>query len=562
VGVSDSPDLVLGPILRYVDTHQATVWVETDRPCTVEVTTSTGSTGSEPTWGIGGHHFAIVVLDGLPAASLVDYRVELRADSASASCWPPEDVRAVFRTADPDGDVAISFGSCRRGDTYDDESLQRIGADALVGLARRVRTEAPAHWPDLLLLLGDQVYADDPSPEILAQLHRYRAANPETTSALGDEVADEICDFEEYTWLYRESWGTPKVRALMASVPSCMILDDHDLRDDWNSSADWRRTVTATAWWPRRVVGAFTSYWIYQHLGNLSPTELAVDPIYAAVRAAPDDVAREKILADFSLRADAEPDSTRWSYVRDLGHTRLIMIDSRCSRDLTPERRAMLDVPEWEWLRTVTLETDARHILFGTSLPYLMLPALHHLEQWNEAVAQGAWGPRAAKVGEKLRLELDLEHWAAFDNSFRDMAGLVSELTARPTPPASVVWLSGDVHCSYVAEAQLTEKATPQTALYQLTMSPFRNPLERPIRVVNRIAIRKPMVGLMRRLSRRAHVPETPMSWRATAGPWFDNGVMSLTITGERLLIRVEHAFVAPDRSQRLSQTHTGELTR
>ncbi len=557
-----SPDLILGPILRFVDAHQATVWVETDRSCTVEVSTSTGSSVREPTWGVGGHHFAIVILDGLPAASVIDYRVILHTGEIVSTCWPPDDRRAVFRTAEPGGDVAIAFGSCRRGDTYDDESLRRIGADALVGLARRVRTEPPEHWPDLLLLLGDQVYADDPSPEILDQLHRHRAANAESTAGLGDDVADEICDFEEYTWLYRESWGTPGVRELMAGVPSAMILDDHDLRDDWNSSYHWRRAVTATAWWSRRVVGAFTSYWIYQHLGNLSPAELAVEPIYAAVRSATSDTAREAILAEFSLRADAEPGSATWSFVRDLGRTRLIVIDSRCSRELAPERRAMLDAAEWEWLRTVTLDTDARHVLFGTSLPYLMLPALHHLEQWNEAVAQGAWGPRAARVGENLRLTLDLEHWAAFDNSFRDMAGLVCELTARPTPPASVVWLSGDVHCSYVAKAHLTEKATPQTALYQLTMSPFRNPLERPIRAVNRIAVREPMVGLMRRLSRRAQVPDTPMRWTTTAGPWFDNGVMSLTITGDRLLIRVEHAFVAPDRSQRLSQTHAEELTR
>ena len=28
---------------------------------------------------------------------------------------------------------------------------------------------------------------------------------------------------------------------------------------------------TAQAWWPGRVKGAYASYWVYQHLGNLSP---------------------------------------------------------------------------------------------------------------------------------------------------------------------------------------------------------------------------------------------------------------------------------------------------
>jgi hypothetical protein len=31
------PQLVLGPILRYVGKDEATVWVETDAPCVVEV---------------------------------------------------------------------------------------------------------------------------------------------------------------------------------------------------------------------------------------------------------------------------------------------------------------------------------------------------------------------------------------------------------------------------------------------------------------------------------------------------------------------------------------------
>ena len=60
-----------------------------------------------------------------------------------------------------------------------------------------------------------------------------------------------------------------------------MLLDDHDLRDDWNTSLSWRRWVTAQAWWPDRVDGAYASYWVYQHLGNLSPDELDADDVYA-----------------------------------------------------------------------------------------------------------------------------------------------------------------------------------------------------------------------------------------------------------------------------------------
>ncbi len=88
---------------------------------------------------------------------------------------------------------------------------------------------------------------------------------------------------------------------------------------------------------------------------------------------------------------------TRWSYCRDFGRTRLIMIDSRAGRVLGPPgSRSMLDPHEWEWLEQHA-EGDFDHLLIGTSLPFLLAPGLHYLEAWNEAVCNGAWG-RAAGV--------------------------------------------------------------------------------------------------------------------------------------------------------------------
>src|SRR5690625_6472964 len=53
-------------------------------------------------------------------------------------------------------------------------------------------------------------------------------------------------------------------------------------------------------------------------------------------------------------------------------------------------------------------------LLIGTTLPFLMIPALHHLEGWNEATAKGAWGRAYRFVAEHIRQLVDLEHWAAF----------------------------------------------------------------------------------------------------------------------------------------------------
>ncbi|WP_206510824.1 alkaline phosphatase D family protein [Rhodococcus sp. BGS-1C] len=551
-----SSPLVLGPLVRYVGAHDASFWFEFDAPGTVRVRTDIGVAGEAKTWGIHGHHYALVALTGLPQNTALDYEVTFDG----ANVWPKPPETASIHTVDPDGPVTLAFGSCRRGDNYSDQSLQRIGADALAGLGNRMATQDSSRWPQALLLLGDQVYADDPSPEILERLRARRGAGHGPDSVRGTDAEDEICDFEEYSWLYHESWGAEPVRKLLASVPSCMILDDHDLRDDWNSSASWRADIETRSWWKDRVVGAFTSYWVYQHLGNLSPAELVEDELYAAVRSAASDTEREQVLASFSLRIDAEPSTGRWSFYRDFGDTRLIMIDSRCARNLDPNNRAMVDAREWAWVRERALEASPKHLLFGSSLPYLMLPALHHLEQWNEAVAQGSWGRAAARVGEKLRIDLDLEHWAAFGNSFADMATLTRELARGEDAPASILWLSGDVHCSYVARAEFGVGGDVP-ATYQLTMSPFRNPLELPIRAVNRLAIKRPMARAMAALARSANVAPTEMSWKTEAGPWFDNGVMLLTTDRDSAALRVEHAFVNAAGVQTLTTTCEMRLT-
>ncbi len=46
--------------------------------------------------------------------------------------------------------------------------------------------------------------------------------------------------FDEYTKLYEESWRDPEIRWLFSTVPSVMMFDDHEIIDDWNSSASWR----------------------------------------------------------------------------------------------------------------------------------------------------------------------------------------------------------------------------------------------------------------------------------------------------------------------------------
>ncbi|MGN6611218.1 MAG: alkaline phosphatase D family protein [Angustibacter sp.] len=558
---ADGPSVVVGPLLRYVGDTTATLWVETDRPCEVEVLGH-----RTRTWDVHDHHYALVVVEGLEPDSRNPYEVRLDGQVAwpePGSPHPP----SVIHTLGDDDRLRLAFGSCRRAAPFDRHTLRTVGADALVALAQRMMAGDDGHWPHALLLAGDQVYADEPSPalkERLRRLHdlgeRVQDADERRERGYRDpEVREEIVDFEEYTWLYHESWRTPSVRWLLSTLPTAMILDDHDLRDDWNSSWSWRQETSAKPWWRDRVVGAFSSYWVYQHLGNLSPRELEDDELYRQVRDAPDGATRAQLLADFSLRADTEPDTARWSFVRDFGRTRLVVLDSRCSRRLDPDDRAMVDDKEWAWFREVTA-ADVDHLLIGTSLPFLLVHGVHHLEGWDEAIAQGAWGEPGRRLGEQLRRAVDLEHWAAFRGSFDAMVELVQSVAGRERPPASVLWLSGDVHCSYIATADVEGVDDERTAIVQLTMSPFRNPLGPFIRRANRWLDRPAVAGTLRWLARRAGVRDPGIAWDVDGGPWFSNGVMTVDIAGRRAAVEVEHAHVVQG-SQVLDRTLTRTLT-
>ena len=115
-------------------------------------------------------------------------------------------------------------------------------------------------------------YADSTSKEMQAFIRSRRDIH--------EEPGKELKDFEEYAHLYQLAWSDGANRWLLSCVPSAMIFDDHDIRDDWNASLDWKRKMDATNWWHERIVAGLSSYWVYQHLGNLSPRERAEDAMW------------------------------------------------------------------------------------------------------------------------------------------------------------------------------------------------------------------------------------------------------------------------------------------
>ena len=456
-----SPQLLLGPLLRYVGERDATVWVETDRPCEVEVL---GCTRPD----VHGERPPLRARRRRGSRARDDQPV-LGHPGRRAPCGPRRGRRAESTIRTQGGDSRCGSPSAR--------AAWRAARGALVrsrrtSTRRAARSTRSSRWRPHARVRPGRLARPAACSAIRSTPTRCRPATSGTSSRAPRSqrrAAQHVADFEEYCHLYRRP-GHPLMRWLLSTVPTTMIFDDHDVHDDWNTSDVWvARSASSRG-------GASGSSAPTPPTGSTS-TSGTSRPGPARRRELP--AGRRggdatEILRDFAIRAEREPSAGRWSFRRDLGRTRLVVVDSRAGRVLEPERRDMLDKAEWSgWTPSCTGDVD--HLLIGTSLPFLLAPGMHHLEAWTRRspVGSGAGWRRAS--AESLRQGLDLEHWAAFDRSFRRLDRAAHRRGLRPLAgraPSSVGLLSGDVHHAYVAEVDAPGPRTWQSVVAHLTCSP------------------------------------------------------------------------------------------
>ncbi|MDT0303507.1 DUF7800 domain-containing protein [Streptomonospora wellingtoniae] len=618
--------LRLGPLLRHVTETTATIWVETEAPCEVAVTAGE-HTARSPTFTVHGHHYALCDLRELPPGAALPYEVRLNGETA----WPQQGAGrppSVVHTLDTAAPARVLFGSCHTPTDHSRGSVLRYGVDMLRAYALRLAAarsgasgadgSTPSGFgagaagapsvggrepePSLLLLIGDQVYADELQPGMTDYLARRRAhARAQGQGPAGSLPPDEVVSFDEYAELYRQSWSDPDIRWLLSTVPTLMLFDDHDIRDDWNTSGTWRRQMEQNPWWRPRITAGLGAYWIYQHLGNLAPDERAADPRFAEVMqvsaaadagrgptgapahgggegtaTAPSPTAGDvpaaseapetpvppgapgppqrtaaagadasAVVDAFAWRSHREADSYRWSFRFDIGRDRLLMVDTRCGRVVDDDtRRSILDPVGAAWLDE-QLTGDVDHLVVASTLPFLLPSGVHHLESWNEAVCAGAWGRAMRGPAEKVRQEIDLEHWAAFQSSFRSIADTVLRVAAgeRGAPPAGVLFLGGDVHFSYLARARAAgASGEGGTRIAQLVCSPTCNRMPAALRTLTWLSGRGVIAALGSLMARSARVPRSPLRWSIEGGPWYDNALGALVLDGRSAEVVWSHS--------------------
>jgi hypothetical protein len=109
----------------------------------------------------------------------------------------------------------------------------------------------------------------------------------------------------------------------------------------------------------------------------------------------------EEILRAFATHAEEEIAGLRWSYHRDFGRSRLLVLDSRGGRVLDEDHRDVLSEQGGRGSRTVSpaiSSTADRDDAAVAAVPRSAPPG-----SLDDAVCDGPWGRTAARLAEKIR---------------------------------------------------------------------------------------------------------------------------------------------------------------
>ena len=328
----------------------------------------------------------------------------------------------------------------------------------------------------------------------------------------------------------------PKARRALANVPVYMMLDDHEVTDDWNLNPMWKDRVYTNALGKTILRNGILAYAMFQGWGNdpeyfesgpaaellslvpqLYPTGLTTAPSSEPAEA-------ERINILFGLDGAQKP-PIRWHYTVKCARHLLIAIDNRTQRSFVsrigpPGNVAISQIAEQ--IPAGPLDAGLEVAIVIAPLPVVGPPV------FDEVVA-----PLAYRVYDMASF------FAEGDHNLKNMPGTNPDaieawafdpktfeaLLKRLEPFRRVVLLSGDVHNGSAQYLSYWKKGDTQpTRFAQFTSSGVRNVMPSFLRVVDR------SFAVVQRIV-RAGIGTTRLGWNEKSPPPIalpadDKGVM------------------------------------
>lgn len=146
----------------------------------------------------------------------------------------PDSSEAQFRTFPTTSQkLSFLFGSCH----YPGLLWKKKHSDRIFGpMLKEADITRTGSKPRFTLMVGDQIYAD--------------MFNRHIPVGLADT-------YEEFQERYQGAFGTPNIRKLLRNLPTYMILDDHEIEDNWTQDRITDRSKRVLF---NIAIGAYMSY--------------------------------------------------------------------------------------------------------------------------------------------------------------------------------------------------------------------------------------------------------------------------------------------------------------
>jgi hypothetical protein len=304
------------------------------------------------------------------------------------------EVRTNVVAADsPEGaELEFAVGSCQ----YPTAMLEHaVSGGSYARLGARLDRER-AHGPQFVLLLGDQVYVDG-------------------TAGLFDPTSQ----FDRYVRPYELLYRMDATRDVLRRLPAFMMMDDHEIRDNWEPRTDDRRSDPA-------MIDGRRSYVKFQRRAG--------PPLRSPV-----DDARNPIWFDFDFHGFG-----------------VFMADTRTERSARTARtfsaaRIMSDGQHAALLGFLAAPAGTPRIVAS---PSILLPRHARAVQWNQAVSA-----------------LRSDAWDGYPLSLHEVLAFIAHERIR-----NVVFLSGDEHLGCVARIEVAEGDQPPVVVHSVHSSPLFAP--------------------------------------------------------------------------------------
>ncbi len=472
--------LRVGPLVRATNATSVVIWAELPYPCTVLLnvqlldTTDASQLQSievrSHTVTIGARHYVAPQLQGLHSATWYTYWLAIvtqigheehieRIDEARVPCFRTMDASDESTTPEQ---LRVAYGSCRKFVAPQIDALSAFGRWLQENDEQKETT-----WPHLLLLIGDQIYADHPPQELKRQC---------------PQLHNGAKTFADFALLYEYEWTQDSdVRQVLACIPTYMIFDDHEIINNWNITPQWCATMLANGQ-EQVLVDGLIAYWVYQGWGNLAYRD---DTLYPLLRLMQEgEQSGEDMLEalrSYIKREVCGERTGRWHYeIQTVPPIFVLNTRSERTAVFTQQQDAiygptrMLNQAQMQEVKMWLQKHDRQPSLLVSSVPVLLPPMIGLAEYtmglrlWAHPVR---WlGRRIARIQQRIARRTSFEHWPFFSDTWRELVQILAKRTH------DIIVLSGDVHFSYAMEAQRSYSKA-KARLVQLVSTPLQNAL-------------------------------------------------------------------------------------